>query len=125
LPYKDKEKQRKAVNAAVKRHYLRMKEAQKANKPAFPRKVGRPLGSRTYDTPEMIQLAIARQERRLADLLNKRDLYDYTSREYRNMGSYVSETRNRIDKLQGQLESLLESSSKKLSLSNGSRQVAT
>jgi chromosome segregation ATPase len=64
MPYKDMNKQREAVNKAVK-------------KCVAGHKLGRPIGSSTYDTPEMVALAIAKQEKRMT-MLSERKTSSHT-----------------------------------------------
>jgi hypothetical protein len=93
MPYADPNKQRAAVNGYVKKNHQG-------------RKGGRPVGSCTYHSPEMVELAIKHQQERLTALEKKRELYFYKTKEYRNAVAYISETRARIAKLTAQLKEM-------------------
>jgi uncharacterized protein YgbK (DUF1537 family) len=91
MPYANPDKQREAVNKAVKR----INEQRKA---------GRPVGSSTYTTPAQVEAAIEKQRERIKKLEVTRDLFLSKTREYRNAVSYISEARSRLGRLQAQLE---------------------
>jgi hypothetical protein len=68
------------------------------------KKGGRPIGSATYDSVEMVDAALARQHKRLETLVEQRSQYHYKSQEYKNLNASVGETRSRISVLQDKRE---------------------
>lgn len=111
MPYKDADRQREEVNKGVK-------------KCLASRKMGRPIGTSTYDSPEMIASAISKQEKRLVMLQqHKEEVYtqlqelrlenpkderiEELTRAYHNSTSYIYECRARMRKLLNQMKDML------------------